>query len=76
MKPRMVTLSNGLRARAAASGRSSKTLHKYDMPIVPLRHQSRVSAQAEVKTGPRGTVILPCSPQRLKETEVEDNEIE
>ena len=74
MKPRMVTLSNGLRARPTARGPGSKALHKYDMPIVLPRHQSRVSELAEVKTGPRGTVILPCSPR--KETEVEDNEIE
>jgi hypothetical protein len=43
-----------------------KALHKYDMSTVRLRHQSRVSALAEVKTGPRGTVILPCSPRIVR----------
>jgi hypothetical protein len=57
-----------------ASRCGSKALHKYDMLTVRLRHQSRVFEMAEVKTGPRGTVILPCS-RGLKE-EVQDNEIE
>jgi hypothetical protein len=44
-----------------ASSCGSKALHKYDIRTVRLRHQSRVFELAEVKTGPRGTVILPCS---------------
>jgi len=73
MKPPAVALSNGLRGRPGAGGCGTKSLHKYDMPSVRLRHQSRVFAMAEVKTGPRG-----CGYSSLlgKETEVEDNEIE
>jgi hypothetical protein len=62
--------------RPTASGRGPKALHKYDTLAVPLRHQSRVSALAEVKTGYFRTVILLGSRKACKETEVQDNEIE